>query len=623
MPLFFVRFWLLLSACLLLSGGAFASESTPETLVQSRQWRMDKTGLDALQDAEKATDWQDLPEWNSWGFGPETIWVRLQLKAAEPDMRMPWVVRVRPSFLDYVTLHDPASGLVLRSGDAMPPEGDDLASIHFRFQIPPLPQTRTVYLQMRTTSGRTLHAQVLPYTQDLQHNRMQEWTMGFVMASSVIFAIWAFLQWCVSRDKVIGAFALKQLFSAGWAFFFLGFARVAIGPGLPEGLLTLVSSMVFVGVISVTLWFFSLLMAGYQPARWALRAIQALAVLVLTLPLLYRGEQTHLLAKMGNHSVLLGFALLLLALLTALPKRVKQPIPLGVFLVYLLVYSSLNSWPSLIHLAWVEAHPMVLFGGFAHAVLDGIVMFVLLQVRARRLRKDQMQNALDLQRSQQQAEAEKRHREEQSQLFAMLAHEMKTPLATLRIWMDMGQLKPEVMASTIADMNQVIERCVHTGQLADQGLQPDWQTVDPVEVTSACIQSCRSSALVDWRGSDAKGSLQTDAQMLSIVLGNLLDNACKYGAPDGRIQLSLNRTQENGQDGWLWLVSNQAGPGGLPDAERLFEKYYRSPQARRLSGSGLGLFLVKGLLELMRGRIGYETQADRAVFSLWLPQQPA
>lgn len=625
MPLFFARFWPLLCACLLLSAGAFASAPVPgtEPLLQSRQWRMDTTGLDTLQDAEKATDWQDLPEWNSWGFGTETIWVRLQLKAGETDARMPWVVRVRPAFLDYVTLHDPASGLVLRSGDAVPPEGDDLASIHFRFQIPPLPQPRAVYLQMRTTSARTLHAQVLPYAQDLQHNRMQEWTMGFVMASSVIFAIWAFLQWCVSRDKVIGAFALKQLFSAGWAFFFLGFARVAIGPGLPEGLLTMVSLMVFVGVISVTLWFFSLLMAGYQPAHWALRAIQVLAVMVLALPVLYWGEQTHLLVEMANQSVLLGFVLLLLALLTALPKWVKQPIPLVVFLVYMVIYSALNSWPSLIHLAWVESHPMVLFGGFAHAVLDGIVMFVLLQVRAHRLRKAQMQSTLALQRSLQQTESEKRHREEQSQLFAMLAHEMKTPLATLRIWMDMGQLKPEIMERTIADMNQVIERCVHTGQLDDQGLKPDWQHLDALELTQTCLQSCRSPEQIDLLSDDATGPLQTDAQMLSIALGNLLDNACKYGAPDSRIQVSLRRAHENGQAGWLWQVSNQVGPAGLPDAERLFEKYYRSPQARRLSGSGLGLFLVKGLLELMRGRIGYETQADRAVFSLWLPQKPA
>ena len=250
-------------------------------------------------------------------------------------------------------------------------------------------------------------------------------------------------------------------------------------------------------------------------------------------------------------------------------------------------------------------------------------MFVMLQIRARIQQKKQEQTALDLQLSQQQMESEKRHREDQSQLFSMLAHEMKTPLATLRLWMDMGQLKPELMQRTIADMNQVIERCVHTGQLADQGLQPDWQSLDPIALTEVCVQSCRLSGQVDLSAPDERGQLQTDAQMLSIVLGNLLDNACKYGAPGSRIQISVRSAQGNGLAGWLWQVSNEAGPAGLPHAERLFEKYYRSPQARRQSGSGLGLFLVKGLLDLMQGSIAYETQIDRAVFSIWLPQRPA
>ena len=549
--------------------------------------------------------------------------MRLQLKAAEPDMQMPWVVRVRPPFLDYVTLYDPATGRVTRTGDALPPGGEDSASINFMMQIPALPQERAVYVQMRTTSARTLQVEVMPYGQAQQASRLQEWLVGFFLATSAIFGIWAFIQWRGTREKVIGAFALKQLLATVWAFFFLGFARVVIGPWLPEGMLTNISSTVFIALISITIWFFAVLIEGYQPARLALRALRIVVVLVATLIGLYWLGWPHLAVALSNKAVLLGFAMLLITLLSAMPFRAKQPIPAWALLVYLLIYSSLNSLPALIHLELIKAHSIVLFAALAHAVLDGIVMFVMLHIRARIQQKEQGQIALDLQLSQQQAESEKRHREEQSQLFAMLAHEMKTPLATLRIWMDMGQLKPEIMQRTIADMNQVIERCVHTGQLADQGLQPDWQSLDPIALTQVCVQSCRLSGQVDLLAPDESGHLQTDAQMLSIVLGNLLDNACKYSAPGSRIQISLRSAQENGLAGWLWQVRNEVGPAGLPHADRLFEKYYRSPQARRQSGSGLGLFLVKGLLELMQGRIAYETQIDRAVFSIWLPQQPS
>jgi signal transduction histidine kinase len=614
--------WAMPLSLLLLTGCQGAASGVAPDLALSKSWRMEPSASFTLQDAEKATDWKALPESNTWGFGKETVWVRLQLKAADQDTRMPWVVRVRPAFLDYVTLYDPASGLVLRSGDAVPPEGEDLSSINFRFQIQQLPYERMVYLQMSSTSARTLDVQVQPYGQDLQKNRLQEWVMGFVMVLSAIFSTWALVQWSVSRDKVIGAFAVKQFFAASWAFFFLGFARVSIGPGLPEGLLSTIGTMIFVGVISLTIWFFGLLIEGYQPARWALRATKGMAVLVLALPVLQVLGQPHLLVKLINQCVLLGLFLLLIALLSAVPKRVKQPIPMPVFFIYLLVYSSLNALPSLIHLGWVEPHPIVLFSNLAHTVLDGIVMFVMLQIRARAMRKAQIQITLDLQSSHLQAKAEKHHREEQSQLFAMLAHEMKTPLATLRMWMEAGQLKTETMERAIADMNAVIERCVHTGQLADQGLQPDWQTLDPLALMQTCRESCRAPAQVDLDLPERADLLIADAQMLSIVLGNLLDNACKYSVPGSRITFRLRAATEYDRAGWRWQLYNQVSPGGLPDAERLFEKYYRSPHARRVSGSGLGLFLVKGLLNLMQGRIGYEMRGQQVIFSVWLPLEP-
>ena len=92
---------------------------------------------------------------------------------------------------------------------------------------------------------------------------------------------------------------------------------------------------------------------------------------------------------------------------------------------------------------------------------------------------------------------------------------------------------------------------------------------------------------------------------------------------DSLIRLSLAPSVQNARPGWLWQVDNEAGPAGLPEPDRLFEKYYRSPSARRLSGSGLGLFLVKGLLNLLQGHIDYTTRDGRAIFNVWLPQQPA
>lgn len=457
------------------------------------------------------------------------------------------------------------------------------------------------------------------YGEAQQSNRQQEWFIGFIVATSVVFAIWAMAQWLYTRDRVIGAFALKQFMAMSWGFLLLGFARVAVGGWFPEGWLSNIASTSFLWLIGTTLWFLTLLVSEYRPARIALRACYGLAIFLAVLPVLHWSGWPYLALSIGNICIPLAMVLVTITLLSAWRHQVQKPIPVKYMLFYLCCYSLVNSTPPLMHLGWINADLIAVFGTLAHTVFDGIVMFFVMQVRARNLAKERQNIAMELQRSEQQALAEKRHREEQSQLFAMLAHEMKTPLATLRMWMDAGQLKPETMERAITDMNQVIERCVHTGQLADQGLAAVLQQVDLVTLTQQCIQSCRAPDRVDLLAPLGDSTMQTDAQMLSIVLGNLLDNACKYGAPQERIRISLTPSEKQGQPGWLWQVDNQAGPVGLPDAARLFEKYYRSGQARRISGSGLGLFLVKGLLNLLQGTIQYETREDHVVFSVWIP----
>lgn len=612
--------WLVVG--LLLVGCQAQETPVSQGLVQSQQWRMDPGGQATLADMQAATDWQALPEWKSWGYGPETIWVRLNLRADTSGATQPWVVQVRPPYLDYVTLYDPTNGLEQVTGDALPPHINELATINLTFQIPPMAEERTVYLKVRSISTRIMHVKVMPYGEAQKNNRQQEWLSGFIIIIWLLFAIWGLVQWFYTRDQIIGAFAFKQLMAAGWGFLMMGFARVTVGSWLPERWLTDIASTCFLWLVGMSFWFLTMLIREYRPWPLALRLSYGLVSFLAVLPVLYWAGQPYLALKIGNVCIPLGTVLLAITLLSARQTQIQKPIPQNFMLLYLCCMCLLTSMLASIHLDWVEASSFVVLGSLAHTAFDGIVMFLVMQIRAHDLAKQQKKITLDLYRSQEKAQAEARHREEQSQLFAMLAHEMKTPLATLRMWMNAGQLKRDAMERAIADMNQVIERCVHTGQLADQGLQAVAQTVSPIKLTRACIQACRSPERVNFANPASHDPVHTDAQMLSIVLGNLLDNACKYGAPQTPIEVTLTPAVQGDGFGWLWQVSNQVGLAGLPDADRLFEKYYRSPQARRLSGSGLGLFLVKGLLDLMQGSITYSAQGDRAVFSFWVPTQP-
>ena len=113
-------------------------------------------------------------------------------------------------------------------------------------------------------------------------------------------------------------------------------------------------------------------------------------------------------------------------------------------------------------------------------------------------------------------------------------------------------------------------------------------------------------------------------KLLFIALHNLLENACKYAAPDTPIALRLHATQDaRGMPQMQLDIANQPGHAGWPDPEKLFDKYYRSPHGRRQAGTGLGLYLVRNLMHVMGGRIDYVPTADRVRLVLQLPMDAA
>jgi len=227
------------------------------------------------------------------------------------------------------------------------------------------------------------------------------------------------------------------------------------------------------------------------------------------------------------------------------------------------------------------------------------------------------------QRARQQAEQERLLREEQEKLFAMLAHELKTPLATVRmVAASIPRENGHEIARAVRDMNEVIERCVHSGQLSDRRLLPRHARHDLSALVGLAIQSGRWPHRVDWTAPTEPTPLESDAQMVRMIADNLIDNAAKYSPPDSRIPVEVQAEARNGQPGYTVRVTNLPGDAGWPDPALVFDKYYRAPHAQRQIGAGLGLFLVAGLARLLGGRIDYRPSDTHIRFECWLPQQP-
>ena len=115
-------------------------------------------------------------------------------------------------------------------------------------------------------------------------------------------------------------------------------------------------------------------------------------------------------------------------------------------------------------------------------------------------------------------------------------------------------------------------------------------------------------------------AVDTDPQLLRVVLLNLLDNALKYSAPDTPVRVLATLQHTRAGAGVSVTVSNSLGPAGEPDARQLFRKFYRAPGARRRTGSGLGLYIAQGMARLLGGTLRYECDAQGVHFILGLPR---
>jgi signal transduction histidine kinase len=105
------------------------------------------------------------------------------------------------------------------------------------------------------------------------------------------------------------------------------------------------------------------------------------------------------------------------------------------------------------------------------------------------------------------------------------------------------------------------------------------------------------------------GIVQVDPDRVSQIAGNLIDNALRYTPEGGTVGLGLHRNAE-----WVALSVSDTGPGiDKEDVEHVFERLYVAQRYRpiRPEGSGLGLSIVKELVDAIEGEITVESEVGR------------
>jgi two-component system sensor histidine kinase EvgS len=231
--------------------------------------------------------------------------------------------------------------------------------------------------------------------------------------------------------------------------------------------------------------------------------------------------------------------------------------------------------------------------------------------------------------------AEARVHEEQDSFLALVAHQFKTPLASLQLSLETLALRapaPEAartlterMLADLARMELMVTQILESARL-ERG-RVDFKS-EPLQLAGAVARvvaqledRARQERIVI--SSDIAPGLHvlSDPLALDVVVRNVLENALTavQGVGGGTIALSARAA-----DGEVELCVRDSGVGFTPtDGARLFEKFTRLPGAGGRYGTGLGLFIVRRLMELAQGRVSAHSEGVGQGASLRLTWQAA
>ena len=201
--------------------------------------------------------------------------------------------------------------------------------------------------------------------------------------------------------------------------------------------------------------------------------------------------------------------------------------------------------------------------------------------------------------------------------IANVSHELKTPLAVMGNYATMLQ-RPglteeerceyaKAISEAARKLAQLITNILKLNKLENQQIFPQPKEFDLGEQLCECLLVFEDA----WEAKNLEIEtdiqddvrIQSDPELLSLVWNNLISNAVKFTPEGGTVGLSLKA-----EDGSVIVQVRDTGCGMKPETGmHIFEKFYQGDASRATQGNGLGLALVKRVIDILNGEIGVQS----------------
>jgi len=231
-----------------------------------------------------------------------------------------------------------------------------------------------------------------------------------------------------------------------------------------------------------------------------------------------------------------------------------------------------------------------------------------------------------------------RRNEQHDAFINAVTHELKTPLASIRLYLetlkkrDLDENKRQefydVMLADSDRLLQTVEQVLRAGQSGQRRRKLNLRKVDVGELVTECVNLTRvrhnlapEAVTFTEAINGERPQVKADAEELRVAISNLLDNAVKYSVKGVQISVEVAVL-----DAKKVAVRIEDKGIGIPSAQlkRIFRRFYRVPGRvmARFKGTGLGLFIVSSVVERHGGKVFAESEGrgQGSRFTIELPR---
>ncbi len=211
------------------------------------------------------------------------------------------------------------------------------------------------------------------------------------------------------------------------------------------------------------------------------------------------------------------------------------------------------------------------------------------------------------------------------------SHEFKTPIVSILGFaklLNRGSVPPEqqkeyltIIEEEAQRLSILATRVLDLTRVENQSILTDITRFNVSEQIRNCVLLLEKQ----WTQKQLELELDMEDHMISgneellkQVWINLLDNGIKFSPQGGRLEIAVHRDR----DGILFKARNFGQKISEQDIKRIFRKFYQGDNSHSSEGTGIGLAIVKRIVDLHKGRVNAYNEDTAVVFTVWLPDLP-